>query len=218
MSETTIVLADDHPVVLWGLRALLEPEPDLRVVGEARDGLEAVRLVERLEPDVLVTDLIMPGLMGLDVARQVRERVPETRVLVLSIHSHEAYVLEALRNGVLGFVLKDTAAAELRDAIFKVASGRRYLSAALSERAIDAYAGSAASLPSEPYDALTTREREVMHLAAEGCSGAGIAERLSISLRTAEAHRGHLMRKLGLRTQTDLIRFAIRRGILSSEA
>ena len=214
MRATTIVLADDHPIVRQGLRALLEAEPGFRIVGEAGDGLEAVQMVERLKPDVLVTDVMMPGLTGLEVARQVRERVQGTRVLVLSMYNNEAYVLEALKNGAAGYVLKDSAAAEMIQAVQEVASGRRHLSAPLSERAIQAYIGKAASLPADVYDTLTTREREVLQLAAEGNNNAEIAERLSISPRTAEAHRAHLMRKLSLRTQTDLIRFAIRRGIL----
>lgn len=218
MSETTIVLADDHPIVRQGLHTLLETEPGFRVVGETGDGLEAVHLAERLKPDVLVTDLMMPGLMGLEVARQVRERVSGTRVLILSMYNNEAYVLEALRNGAFGYVLKDSAATELLHAVSTVAAGRRHLSEALSERAIEAYIGRAATLPLDAYDTLTTREREALQLAAEGNSSAEIADRLSISPRTAENHRGHLMRKLGLRTQTDLIRYAIRRGLLSIDA
>ncbi|MGI4788925.1 MAG: response regulator [Janthinobacterium lividum] len=218
MSVTTIVLADDHPVVRQGLRALLETEPGLQVVGETGNGLEAIQLALRLKPDVLVTDLMMPGLTGLEVARQIRDRVPETRVLVLSMYSTEAYVLEALKNGASGFVMKDCPAADLLNAVSEVAAGRRHLSAALSDRTLDAYIGKAASVPLDAYDSLTTREREVLQLAAEGGSSTDIANRLSISPRTAETHRGHLMRKLGLRTQTDLIRFAIRRGVLLIDA
>lgn len=213
----SILLADDHQVVRQGLRALLEAEPDFRVVGEAADGLEATRLVERLHPDVAVVDLIMPGLNGMEVTRQITTRVPETRVVVLSMHANEAYVLEALRNGAAAYVLKDSSAAELVEAVRAVVAGRHYLSAPLSERAIDTYRQRAKEATLDIYEMLTMREREVLHLAAEGHSGPEIASRLSISPRTVETHRANLMRKLGLRTQTDLVRYALRRGILPIE-
>lgn len=215
---TTIVLADDHHIVRQGLRALLEAEPDLSVVGEASDGLDAVRLVERLKPNVLVLDLIMPGLSGLEVTRQVRQRSPGTRVVVLSMHATEAYVLEALRNGGSGYVLKDSSASDLVQAVRAAAAGRRYLAPPLTERAIEAYAQKAETAPPDPYDTLTAREREVLHLAAEGRPSSEIARRLFISPRTVETHRAALMRKLGLRTQTDLIRYALQRGIIPAEA
>jgi two-component system, NarL family, response regulator NreC len=210
----TIAVADDHPLVRQGLRAVLEAEPDFQLVGEAGDGLEATQLVERLRPDALVIDLMMPGLNGLEVTRQVRQRSPETRVVVLSMHADEGYVLEALRNGAVGYVLKDSSATELVQALRDVFAGQRYLSRQLSERAIEAYIQRAESTAPDSYHSLTTREREVLQLAAEGCSSAEIAARLSISPRTAETHRSNLMRKLGLHTQTDLIRYALRRGII----
>jgi len=210
----TIVLADDHHVVRQGLRALLQAEADLRVVGETGDGLEAVQLVDRLSPRVLVVDLMMPGLGGLEVIRRVTHAASQTRVVVLSMHANEGYVLEALRNGATGYVLKDATAGELVEAVREVAAGRRYLSRALSRRAIEAYAQKAREAPVDAYDTLTTREREVLHLAAEGHTSGEIGERLDISPRTAETHRANLMRKLGLRTQTDLIRFAAQRGIV----
>ncbi|MBI2460276.1 MAG: response regulator transcription factor [Candidatus Rokubacteria bacterium] len=213
-----IVLADDHTLIRQALRGLLEAEPDLRIVGEAADGLEAVRLVERLQPNVLVVDILMPGLNGLDVTRQVRQESPSTQVVVLSMHATEAYVLEALRHGATGYVLKDSTSAELIQAVREAAAGRRYLSSPLSRRAIDAYAERARSAPSlDPYDTLTSREREVFQLVAEGHSNQETAARLSISPRTVETHRASVMRKLGLRTQSDLIRFALRRGLLPAE-
>lgn len=211
---TTIVLADDHHVVRQGLRTLLNAEPGLSVVGEAADGLEVTGLVERLEPDVLIVDVMMPGLGGLEVTRQVRQRCPKTRVVVLSMYASKAYVVEALRNGAGAYVLKDASAADLLEGVREVVAGRRYLSPPLSERAIDAYMGRAKAGTLDLYDTLTTREREVLHLAAEGHTSAAIARRLSISPRTAETHRANLMRKLGLQTQTDLIRYALRRKIL----
>ena len=217
MNAIRIVLADDHHVVREGLRALLETEPDFSIVGEAADGLATVDLVERLKPDVLVADLMMPSLSGLEVARQVTLRSPTTRVVILSMYANEPYVLEALRNGAAGYVLKDSTGADLVQAVRQVLTGDRYLSPPLSARAIEAYVQKAEAGSLDIYETLTTREREILHLAAQGCSNAEVATRLSISPRTAETHRANMMRKLGLRTQADLIRYALRRGILPPE-
>jgi len=214
---TTIVLADDHHVVRQGLRALLEAVPDFSVVGEAGDGLEALQLVERLQPNVLVLDLRMPGLSGLEVARQVGQRSPGTRVVILSMYDDEAYVLEALGHGADGYVLKDSSAAHLVEAVRQVAIGRRYLSPPLSERTVEAYVQRAKETLLDEYETLTAREREVLHLVVEGYTSAEIADLLSISPRTVDTHRTNLMRKLGLRTPTSLIRYALRRGILPME-
>lgn len=214
---TTIVLADDHHVVRQGLRALLNAEPDLSIVGEAADGLEVAHLVERVQPDVLVMDLMMPGLNGLEVTRQVSKRFPQTHVVILSMYDNEAYVLEALRNGARGYVLKGSNAADLLQAVREVAAGQLYLSAPLSQRAIEAYVQKVQPASLDQYETLTSREREVLQLAVEGNNTGEIAERLSISPRTVETHRANLMRKLSLRTQTELIRFALRRGILPLE-
>lgn len=217
MTRTTIVLADDHGIVRQGLRVLLEAEPDLVVVGEAADGLEAVRLVERLQPAVLVADVMMPGLSGLEVTREVGRRFSHTRVVILSMYANEAYVLEALKNGAAGYVLKDAGAADLVRAIREAAAGGRYLSPPLSERAIEAYVERAQAAPPDPYDTLTTREREVLQLTTEGLSSTLVAERLSISPRTVETHRANLMRKLNLRRQADLVRYAFEKGIVPVE-
>ena len=214
---TTIVLADDHHIVRQGLRALLEGQPDFQLVGEAGDGLEAVQLTERLKPDVLIIDLMMPSLNGLEATRQISQRSSHTRVVILSMHADEAYVLEALRNGAVGYVLKDSSAADLVHAVREVVAGRRYLGSPLSERAIAAYIQKASDVALDPYEMLTNREREVLHLAAEGYTNTEIADQLSISPRTAETHRANLMHKLGLHTHTDLIRYALRRGILPME-
>jgi len=214
---TSIVLADDHHVVRKGMRAVLEAEPGFNLIGEASDGLETVQLVEQLRPDVLVLDLMMPGLNGIEVTRQVGKRSPQTRVLILSMHADDDYVLEALRNGATGYVLKDTSVAELVKAVHEVAAGRRYLSSVLAERAIDAYVRQTQESTLDRYETLTDREREVLHLAAEGLTTAEVANRLSISPRTAESHRSNMMRKLGLRTQTDLVLYALRRGIMTME-
>jgi DNA-binding NarL/FixJ family response regulator len=208
----SILLADDHVVVRQGLRSLLESQPDFTIVFEASSGLEALQGVERLHPQVTILDLMMPGLGGLEVARRVQS---QTRVVILSMHDNEAYVVEALRNGALGYVLKDSTADDLVQAVRAAAEGRRYLSSPLSERMIDRYLHKVQSGPLDPYETLTAREREVLQLAAEGLSSVEISNRLSISPRTAEIHRSNLMHKLGLRSQTDLIRFAIKKGIVS---
>ncbi|MBI3921335.1 MAG: response regulator transcription factor [Armatimonadetes bacterium] len=210
---TTLLLADDHEVVRQGMRRLLETERDLRVVAETGDGLEAVELVERHKPNVLIVDMMMPGLNGLEVTRQVQQSCPRTRVLILSMHANEAYVVEALRNGATGYALKDAASADLLKAVRSVAAGTRYLSPPLSDRLIEAYITKAAATE-DPYDSLTDREREVLHLSAEGLTAADIADRLSLSPRTVESHRAHVMQKLELKNQTELIRYTMRRGIV----
>lgn len=210
----SLVLADDHHVVRQGLRYLLEAEPDLQVVGEAADGLETVRLIEELKPDVLVVDVMMGGISGLEVARQVSKQSPKTGIVILSMYSNEAYVLEALRDGAKAYVLKESTASELVKAVRAAAVGRRYLSSSLSERAIEAYIEKSRDTVFDPYESLTTREREVLHLAAQGRTSAYIATRLYISRRTVEAHRAHMMQKLDLHNQSQLVSYAIRRGIL----
>lgn len=209
-----ILLADDHNIVRQGLRALLQSEPLFQLVGEASDGIEAVRLAERLKPDVLITDVMMPGLNGLEVTRQVTKSLPNTRVIILSMYTNDAYVFEAFKNGALGYVLKDSEASDLIQAVREVIAGRRYLSPPLSERALELYIRKVESVPENPYELLTTREREVLQLVAEGRTSGEIANRLFISPRTAEGHRANLMRKLGMQNNADLIRFALKRGIL----
>jgi DNA-binding NarL/FixJ family response regulator len=213
--KTTLVLADDHHVVRQGLRALVDAQPDMSVVGEAADGASAVELTTRLVPDVLVVDLMMPGMDGFGVLRRLQGCLP-TRVLVLSMHASEAYVVEALKNGACAYVLKDGTSSDFVLAIREVAAGRRYLSPPLTERAIEAYTRRAEATSVEPHHTLTARELEVLRLAARGYSLQQIGGELGISPRTAESHRAHLMRKLNLRNQTDVVRYAIRHGIVSA--
>ena len=211
---TTIALADDHALIREGLRTVLDVEPDWFVVGEAADGLEAIDLVDRLRPDVLIVDLMLPNLSGLEVIRQVRRRAPQTHIIALSMHTNESYVLAALRNGAEAYVLKDAGSADIIQAVREVLVGRRYLSPPLSQYALEAYIQKAKGAPLDPYETLTTREREVLHLAAQGEATPAIAARLGLSPRTIETHRTNLMRKLGLRSQTDLIRYALQRGLI----
>jgi len=211
---TTIVLADDHHVVRQSFRLLLEAQSDFKVLGEAASGLEAIELSERLRPDVLVVDIMLPELNGVEVTRRVKKQLPGTVVVILSMHDTEAYVIAALRAGAAAYVLKTSTAQELVYAIHQALSGHLFLSPPLSERAIEVYLQKSQGTELDPYDTLTAREREVLHLTAEGLNHTAIANRLSISPRTVEMHHGNLMRKLHLRTQTELIRFALQRGIL----
>jgi len=217
VTHMTLILADDHTVVRHGLRTLLEAEPDFTVVGEASDGQQVLDLVERLKPTVAIIDLMMPGLNGLEVVNQISQRVPQTRTLVLSMYSSEAYIVAALRNGAGGYVLKSDSAVVLTEAVRAVATGRRYLCPSLSERAIDVYAQKATPAAFDLFETLTLREREIFQLVAEGNTNTRIGHLLSISPRTVEVHRTHVMQKLELKSQADWIRCALRRGILPME-
>ena len=217
MSKTgtiTVALADDHHIVRQGLRLVLERSIDFELAGEAGDGLEAMDLVEQKAPDVLVIDLMIPRLHGLEVIKQVSKKHPETKTLVLSMYSDEPFVMEALRTGASGYLLKDCDGDEFLKAIRTVASGKRYLTDVLAERALNGYIEHPGKSSLDVYDTLTNRERTVLQLAAEGLSSSKIAAKLFISPRTAETHRANLMRKLSLSSQTDLVRFAIRKGII----
>jgi DNA-binding NarL/FixJ family response regulator len=210
---TTAIIADDHEIVRRGLRGILEGEGGCRVIAEASDGLTAAQLAEKHKPTLLILDLNMPRLHGMEVLRQVRSSSPHTRVIVLSMHNDEPYVIEALRSGAAAYILKGSESQEILQALKEVLAGRRFLSATLSEWAINALVAKPAD-DSDPLQSLTQRERMVVQLAAEGHTNAEIAEKLFISPRTAETHRTNLLRKLGLQTQTDLVRFAIRKGLI----
>jgi two-component system response regulator NreC len=213
----TILLADDHQVVRQGLRALLQAEADFTVLGETGDGLQVPVLAERLQPQVLILDLKMPGLNGLEAARQVAQRAPDTRIVMLTMHHDDAYVLEAVRSGVAGYIHKESHVSVLIQAIRAVAGGQRFLSPHLSEATLKNYLREVETAPLDPFDTLTAREREVLSLVAESHTSAEIGKRLFISSRTVETHRANLMRKLGLETQTDLIRYALRKKIIILE-
>lgn len=210
----TAIIADDHEIVRHGLRGILEQDGTCRVVAEAADGLTATQLVDKHKPTLLILDLNMPRLHGLEVLRQVRTSSPHTRVIVLSMHNDEPYVIEALRGGAMAYLLKGSESQDITRALKEVLAGRRYLSATLSEWAINALMSKPAD-DTDPLHNLTQRERMVLQLAAEGLSNAEVAEKLFISPRTAETHRTNLLRKLGLQTQTDLVRFAIRKGLIA---
>lgn len=212
---TTIILADDHQVLREALRLLLDNQPDLEVIAETGNGLDGLHLTETRKPDVLIVDLMMPGLSGLEVARRTKRLSPATKVIVLSMHDAESYVVESLAAGVTGYVLKQSSSQELVLAIREALQGNIYLSPSLNQRAMQVYIQrSQESRREDPYETLTDREREVFQLAAEGLSNPQIAERLALSPRTVEMHRGNLMKKLGLKSQTDLVKYAVRRGMV----
>jgi DNA-binding NarL/FixJ family response regulator len=204
----TIVLADAHDLTRKGLRSLLEDEPGFTIVGEAATQPEILAVIENTHPGIIVLDA---GL-GWDTVLQIAQLVPDTHVLMLSTHTEEAYVHEALRKGVLGYVLKESSLDELVQAVRTVAAGRRYLSQMLSERAIDTYLSTQQSAPSD-HDPLSNREREILELIVQGARTSSIANLLTISPRTVETHRANLMRKLGVRTQAELVRYALQHGI-----
>lgn len=212
---TTAIIADDHDIVRKGLRGILEATGTCRVIAEAADGLTAAQAVEKHRPNILILDLNMPRLHGLEVLRQARTTSPQTKVIVLSMHNDEAYVIEVLRGGAMAYILKGSESAEIAHAISEVVAGRRFLSAPLSEWAINALVSKPAT-ETDPLQSLSQRERMVLQLAAEGHNNPEIAEKLFISPRTAETHRTNLLRKLGLQTQTDLVRFAIRKGLIQA--
>jgi len=200
-------------MVRQGVRALLETEHDFAIIGECGDGLEAVKLVERLVPDVLVLDLMLPSLNGLDVVSHVREKSLPTRVVILTMHANEAYVLEALRNGAYGYVLKDAPFDELVTAIREVHSGRKYVCRPLSEIRIKDYLTKSNERQLNRFETLTARQREVVQLVAEGKSSREIGRLLGISRRTVETHRAQAMRIFGVNKQTELVRFVLQKGV-----
>lgn len=210
----SVLIADDHALVRKGIRAILAADNELEIIGEAADGLEAVKLAEAMRPNILVLDLIMPNLNGLDALRIIQQRSPCTRVVMLSMYADSAYVLEALRCGASGYVLKGGQARELLDAVRAVAAGHSYFSPKLAQYRGHHNTEMAPSAGIDPHDMLTPREREVLQQAAEGRTCREIGASLHISERTAEMHRSHLMRKLGLKTQTELVRYALHRGLL----
>lgn len=213
----TVFLADDQPLIIYDLRSLIETDPHYMVIGDAYDGLQALREIERLQPDIAMLDLVMPGLGGLEIARQIRERGFHTRTLILTMYSDETFVQEALKIGVYGYILKGGSPLEILEALDQVITGRKYLCSQIRERAVQNYIQRAKKAPQDEFDELTAREREVLSLAAQGMTNAEIAKCLSISRRTVESYRANLMRKLGLSNQKELILYAIQQGILVVE-
>lgn len=214
---TRILIADDHTIVRQGLKKLLEEESGFEVIGEAVDGRDAVAKAMDLMPDIVLMDLSMPALHGLEATRQITKRLPKTRVLILSMHKNEAYVLQALQSGASGYVLKDSAPEEVAGAIRAVGQGDSYLSPSISRVVIEDYLrvsspaeGGTASL----YDRLTVREREIFQLLAEGKKNQEIADQLHVSVKTVETHRAHIMDKLRLNNIAELVKYSIEIGVV----
>jgi len=212
-----VLLADDHTIVRQGVRLCLEAMGDIEVVAEAEDGQVAVQLASELKPDVAVIDLTMPRLSGVQAIRQIKRDTSDVEVVVLSVHDSEAYVVQALRAGAAGYVLKRNAATELADAIRAAHQGDAYLHPSIARRVIDDYLSRIPvtdDVAAEPHDRLSPREREVLQLAAEGHSTRSIAGLLCLSTKTVEHHRASVMTKLGLHGQTELVKYAIRVGLV----
>ncbi|MCS7252197.1 MAG: response regulator transcription factor [Thermoflexus sp.] len=213
-----ILIADDHPVLRRGLKALIEEEQDMEVIGEAGNGLEAVQLAERLQPDVVIMDISMPELDGLEATRRIRERSPFTYVLILTVHAHERYLFPVLKAGASGYVRKTAADEELIEAIRVVARGDVFLYPSATRMLLDDYLAQVrAGYEKDSYETLSDREREILRLLAEGYTNTEIAQKLNLSVKTVETYRTRIMEKLHLRTRAELVRYALRKGLISEE-
>jgi len=208
-----VVIADDHAILREGVRALLQLQPDMEVVGEASNGTEAIAQVAKLDPDVLLMDIAMPGLGGIEAALELKKEGRRTRILILSQYEDREYVRRLLKAGVSGYVLKKSAGAELANAVRAVHRGGLVLDPEVARTAMEE-ANPATPGAADPYDALTDREKQVLKLVAEGKSNKEVAEVLGISVKTAMSHREHVMEKLGVHNRTELVRFAIKRGVI----
>ena len=205
--STTILLVDDHEIFRRGLRRLLEIDGGYLVVGETGDGSEAIHLVEKLNPQIVVLDIVMPMVDGLVTARMIKQGHPWCHIIILSMHDDESYVVTALKSGASGYVLKENSVAELLTAIQEVQAGQHYFSPPISEKAINIYLHQLEDTPPDPFSILTSREREILHLVVEGLTSSEIARQLFVSIRTVDNHRSHLMHKLGLHSITELRRY-----------
>lgn len=223
MPRIRILLADDHAVLRAGLRALLGAQPDMEVVGEAGDGLEALALASQLHPDVVLADIGMPGLNGLELVRRMREEVPESRTVILSVHEDQSFLRRALQAGAAGYLVKRAAEADLLAGIRAVARGEAFLLPAMTKDLIEDYLQRTSRTPAadsadadrrDRFDGLTAREVEVLRCIAQGYSNAQIGERLTISMKTVESHRARITEKLNRRSRVELVRYALERGIL----
>lgn len=216
MSDIRILLADDHTVMRSGLRLLLERQPGFKVVAEASNGRETVDLMESAKPDVVVLDVAMPNLNGIDAARQITQHYPAVAVVILSMHSDEGYVLRALKAGARGYLLKDSPEADLVNAVRAVHEGKAWFSPAISRMLVDDYMRQLQQHGVEDsYELLTAREREILQMLAEGKSNKDVANILKLSLYTVETHRGNMLQKLNLHGTAELILYAVRKGVIS---
>jgi DNA-binding NarL/FixJ family response regulator len=216
VTPTRVLLADDHKLMRGGLRLILEQHPEFTVIGEADDGRQAVAMAEALKPDLVVMDVAMPNLNGIEAAKQITGRQPGTAVIMLSMHADESYVLRALKAGARGYLLKDSAEADLTQALQAVREGKSFFSPAVSRVLLEDYGRKLRRAGAEDsWDLLTPRERETLQLVAEGKSSKDIANLLNLSVYTVETHRSNLMQKLQLKGMPELILYAVRKGLIS---
>ena len=216
MNKIKVLLAEDHTIVRKGLHSLLEKEIGIEVVGEAEDGREAVRKAEKLQPDVVVMDIAMPGLNGLEATRQIKKRFPEMKIIILTVHANEEYVLQTLRAGASGYLVKKAAPGDLIEAIQAVYKGDSFLSPSISKTVIDEYIRQTETKSERDiiYGKLTTREREVFQLIIEGHKNREIADLLYVSIKTVETHKAHIMDKLNVHSTAELIRYAMDKDLI----
>ena len=216
MRPLRIFLGDDHTLVRNGLRKILQERPDWEVVGEAGNGRDAVREALALAPDVAILDITMPQLNGIEATAQIVRRLPDVRILILSMHANEAYIIQALKAGAKGYLLKDSADKELIQAVSAIASGKSYFSPAVSKVMLDDYVRHLSQKGiADRYESLSEREREVLQLIAEGHSNKEIAAILHVSPATIETHRAHIMQKLDVHNTAELVLYAVRRGLIA---
>lgn len=215
--KVSIVIAEDHTILRAGLKALLESNPRFEVVGEADNGRDAIQRVAELKPDLIIMDLSMPGLSGIDAIKDIRDRYPEVKALVLTVHSEEEYVLSSLEAGANGYVLKDATQNELITAAERVLNGKTYLSPDITEKVVSSYlqVNKNSQEPTTRWDSITQRERQILKLIAEGHTNKSMAEYLCISVKTVEKHRANLMKKLDLHNVSALTTYAMEKGIIS---
>jgi len=208
---TTVYIADDHAMVREGLAALMARTPHIRVVGQSGDGLNVVEQVKRLQPDVALLDLTMPGLNGLDVCRELSKKARQTAILILTMHDDVEFIAKAFEHGASGYILKESAADRLNEAIDAVARGEVYLGPGIPRSVLRRVGKKGA----DPYDQLTSRERQVLQMIAEGKTNRDVSKKLGLAVKTIDTHRARLMRKLGIHDQTTLVKFALRKGLVS---
>ena len=214
MPPIRIILADDHKLVRQGMRSLLESHPGFEVIGEANDGEEALKLMETLSPDIAFMDVMMPNLNGIEAAKIARQRGCKTKLIFLSMHANSTYAVRALQSGALAYLLKDSDFTEILQAIQNVMEGRRYLSAAISDEVFETLLHVNVD-KNDVQEILSTREREILQLIAEGNTNIVIAEKLTLSVRTVESHRAHIISKMRFNSHSDLVRYAIQQGLIT---